>query len=87
MILLAMMLAAMVANDRGGHRGSRRLFDPPRGTGPILSPPRRTARCSLLRLPAIISARSISIQTAHSAGTALLRQGSRRTEEDSRGGL
>jgi hypothetical protein len=61
MILLAMMLAAMVANDRGG---SRRVFDAPRGTGPIVSPPRRTARCSLLRLPAIISARSISIQTA-----------------------
>jgi hypothetical protein len=66
-----MLLAAMMANDRGGHRGSRRVFDAPRGTGPIVSPPRQTTRCSLLRLPAIISARSISIQTAHSAGTAL----------------
>ena len=48
----------------GAETGQMAVFDVPRGTGPYGIATTPMARSALLRLPAIISARPISIQTA-----------------------
>ena len=53
-----------VGEGGGAETGQMAVFDAPRGTGPYGIATTPMARSALLRLPAIISARPISIQTA-----------------------